>query len=143
MQDGFIRGTIHLFASHMETSIALVHFYFCFPLDCFPYYFTESFSLLIWSCWCMLRRYFPSDRFGHMCFALEPDIRFLPTLQMNAGGVWWVEVACLMLWFLHFSKQPSLWLLHKTIFAEAAVENFLRNLPHVRVCLLFKSPNFE
>ena len=57
------------------------------------------------------KKFFFSDRSSHMCFALEPDCRLLLTLRVNSGGLRWVEIACLMFSFLHFSKQQSLWLL--------------------------------
>ena len=90
--------------------IVLLRFY-CFLLHDFPHHFTTSFISWIWSCWSMLGKkkiFFFSDRSSHMCFALEPVCRLLLTLRVNSGGLRWVEIACLMLWFLHFSKQPSL-----------------------------------
>lgn len=75
------------------------------------------------------KKNFFSNSSSHMCFAPEPDFRFLFTLQVTSGGLQYVEVACLMLWFLSFSKQPSVFgSLHKTTLAEATVESFLVKL---------------
>lgn len=82
-----------------------------FLLHDFSHHFTKSFiygSEGADLCW---KKIFFSDRSSHMCFALEPDCRLLLTLRVNSGGLRWVEIACLMFSFLHFSKQQSLWLL--------------------------------
>lgn len=92
------------------------------------------------------KKIFFSNSSSHMCFAPEPDFRFLFTLQVTSGGLQYVEVACLMLWFLSFSKQPSVFgSLHKTTLAEATVESFLVKLlqdPKYFDWLFFEFPNF-